>query len=162
MHLVKMSDKTAPVHLGFPVMSRCVYNGVPCSLFAPAAHRSDLTVRSAPKQSDCDLALAYALLHPHASGMPPCMLLNSLMVCSLCYLYCRCTRSVSTCPPTYYAHLAAARARAMLTLTDSSDTASIDSGVSSTEVCALKLTMILYLPACMCQAVCLPSCANHY
>ncbi|KAJ3190960.1 hypothetical protein HK101_008206 [Irineochytrium annulatum] len=29
----------------------------------------------------------------------------------LCYLYCRATRSVSVCPPAYYAHLVAARAR---------------------------------------------------
>ncbi|TPX33837.1 hypothetical protein SmJEL517_g03304 [Synchytrium microbalum] len=29
----------------------------------------------------------------------------------LCYLYCRATRAVSVCPPAYYAHLLAARAR---------------------------------------------------
>lgn len=29
----------------------------------------------------------------------------------LCYLYCRATRSVSVCPPAYYAHLVATRAR---------------------------------------------------
>ena len=29
----------------------------------------------------------------------------------LCYTYCRCTRSVSVCPPAYYAHLAAERGR---------------------------------------------------
>ncbi|ORY20350.1 Piwi-domain-containing protein, partial [Neocallimastix californiae] len=29
----------------------------------------------------------------------------------LCYLYCRATKSVSVCPPAYYAHLVAARAR---------------------------------------------------
>lgn len=29
----------------------------------------------------------------------------------MCYLYCRATRSVSVCPPAYYAHLVAARAR---------------------------------------------------
>ncbi|KAJ3183568.1 hypothetical protein HDU85_001997 [Gaertneriomyces sp. JEL0708] len=29
----------------------------------------------------------------------------------LCYLYCRATRAVSVCPPAYYAHLVAARAR---------------------------------------------------
>lgn len=32
----------------------------------------------------------------------------------LCYLYCRCTRSVSYCPPAYYAHLAAFRGKLML------------------------------------------------
>lgn len=31
----------------------------------------------------------------------------------MCYLYCRCTRSVSVCPPAYYAHLAAFRGRIM-------------------------------------------------
>ena len=41
-------------------------------------------------------------------------------VCSLCYLFCRCTRSVSVCPPAYYAHLAAFRGRAMLQFSDSS------------------------------------------
>ncbi|KAJ1555614.1 hypothetical protein HK096_001989, partial [Nowakowskiella sp. JEL0078] len=29
----------------------------------------------------------------------------------LCYLYCRATKAVSVCPPAYYAHLVAARAR---------------------------------------------------
>lgn len=29
----------------------------------------------------------------------------------LCYTFCRCTRSVSVCPPAYYAHLAAERGR---------------------------------------------------
>ena len=30
---------------------------------------------------------------------------------NMCYLYCRATRSVSVCPPAYYAHLVATRAR---------------------------------------------------
>ncbi|KAK9811199.1 hypothetical protein WJX73_009529 [Symbiochloris irregularis] len=39
---------------------------------------------------------------------------------NMCYLFCRCTRSVSVCPPAYYAHLAAFRGRAMLQTTDTS------------------------------------------
>lgn len=42
----------------------------------------------------------------------------------LCYLFCRCTRSVSVCPPAYYAHLAAFRGRAMLSHEDSSESES--------------------------------------
>ena len=43
----------------------------------------------------------------------------------LCYLFCRCTRSVSVCPPAYYAHLAAERGKIMCLHADSSsDTAS--------------------------------------
>lgn len=33
------------------------------------------------------------------------------LIYRMCYLYCRATRSVSVCPPAYYAHLVAARAR---------------------------------------------------
>jgi eukaryotic translation initiation factor 2C len=32
----------------------------------------------------------------------------------LCYSFCRCTRSVSYCPPAYYAHLVAERGRVLL------------------------------------------------
>lgn len=47
----------------------------------------------------------------------------------LCYLYARCTRSVSFCPPAYYAHLAAFRGRIMVRMDESaSDTASVASG----------------------------------
>ena len=42
----------------------------------------------------------------------------------LCYLFCRCTRSVSVCPPAYYAHLAAFRGRSMLSHVDSSESES--------------------------------------
>ena len=43
----------------------------------------------------------------------------------MCYLFCRCTRSVSICPPAYYAHLAAFRGRALcLHADDSSDSMS--------------------------------------
>ncbi len=38
----------------------------------------------------------------------------------MCYLYCRCTRSVSYVPPAYYAHLAAFRGRLMVQETDES------------------------------------------
>lgn len=49
---------------------------------------------------------------------------------NLCYLFCRCTRSVSVCPPAYYAHLAAFRGRAMLA--DPPDSASESSGTAGT------------------------------
>ncbi|CAD7705067.1 unnamed protein product [Ostreobium quekettii] len=42
-----------------------------------------------------------------------------LMTYWLCYLYCRCTRSVSYCPPAYYAHLAAFRGKMMVSHSDS-------------------------------------------
>ncbi|KAK9837636.1 hypothetical protein WJX74_001800 [Apatococcus lobatus] len=42
----------------------------------------------------------------------------------MCYLFCRCTRSVSVAPPAYYAHLAAFRGRAMLYVSDSSESES--------------------------------------
>ena len=42
----------------------------------------------------------------------------------LCYLFCRCTRSVSVAPPAYYAHLAAFRGRSMLSHVDSSESES--------------------------------------
>lgn len=49
----------------------------------------------------------------------------SLCAPRLCYLFCRCTRSVSVCPPAYYAHLAALRGKIMCLHADSeSDTAS--------------------------------------
>lgn len=32
----------------------------------------------------------------------------------LCFAFCRCTRSVSYCPPAYYAHLVADRGRILL------------------------------------------------
>ena len=57
----------------------------------------------------------------------------------LCYLFCRCTRSVGVCVPAYYAHLAAKRGRAMLT-GNFSDTASLASGVSQTEVAHLLIS----------------------
>lgn len=43
----------------------------------------------------------------------------------LCYLFCRCSRAVSVCPPAYYAHLAALRGKLMCLHSESeSDTAS--------------------------------------
>jgi hypothetical protein len=33
---------------------------------------------------------------------------------SMCYLFCRCTRSISVVPPVAYAHLAAKRARCLM------------------------------------------------
>ncbi|KAK9811129.1 hypothetical protein WJX73_005016 [Symbiochloris irregularis] len=53
----------------------------------------------------------------------------------MCFLYCRCTRAVSMCPPAYYAHLAAARAKALLPPEDTfSDTHSVSSSTSATTV----------------------------
>ena len=50
--------------------------------------------------------------HPsHQPGLPPCR---------LCYLFCRCCRAVSLCPPAYYAHLAALRQRELCQITDPS------------------------------------------
>ena len=46
------------------------------------------------------------------------------------YLFARCTRSISVCPPAQYAHLAAFRARALLTGGEFSDAASTASGAS--------------------------------
>jgi len=39
----------------------------------------------------------------------------------LCYLYCRCTRSVSVCPPAYYAHRVAERGRLLCAAYDTSE-----------------------------------------
>eukprot|EP00192_Tetraselmis_astigmatica_P024724 CAMPEP_0117648132 /NCGR_PEP_ID=MMETSP0804-20121206/227_1 /TAXON_ID=1074897 /ORGANISM="Tetraselmis astigmatica, Strain CCMP880" /LENGTH=472 /DNA_ID=CAMNT_0005453685 /DNA_START=616 /DNA_END=2034 /DNA_ORIENTATION=+ len=50
----------------------------------------------------------------------------------LCYTFCRCTRSVSVCPPAYYAHLAAERGRVLCNsyAGSDSDIDSISSGRS--------------------------------
>ena len=54
---------------------------------------------------------------------------------SLCYLYCRCSKSVSIVIPAYYAHLAAARGKAMITHgASASDTESTMSGQSGQAV----------------------------
>ncbi|KAI9096097.1 Piwi domain-containing protein [Phlyctochytrium arcticum] len=50
----------------------------------------------------------YHVLHDE-NNLTPDVLQN--MTYRLCYLYARCTRSVSVCPPIYYADLVAARAR---------------------------------------------------
>jgi len=59
----------------------------------------------------------------------------------LCYLYCRATRSVSVCPPAYYAHLVAARARFHSTgeswseaESSASSLSSVASGLAASEV----------------------------
>ena len=52
--------------------------------------------------------------------------------CSLCYLYARCSKSVSIVIPAYYAHLAAFRGRAMLAHSaSSSDSESVTSDSTS-------------------------------
>lgn len=61
-------------------------------------------------------------IHPaHQSGLLPCR---------LCYLFCRCCRSVSLCPPAYYAHLAAFRQRELCQITDASSSDDALSSVS--------------------------------
>eukprot|EP00884_Botryococcus_braunii_P017115 jgi/Botrbrau1/4087/Bobra.152_3s0038.1 len=58
----------------------------------------------------------------------------------MCYLFCRCTRAVSVCPPAYYAHRAAMRGRQMVhTKETDSDNASVSSGGSDNPL--LKVTM---------------------
>jgi len=52
------------------------------------------------------------------------------MARSLCYLYCRCSRSVSIATPAYYAHLAAARGKIMIIPANLSDIESTISGAS--------------------------------
>ena len=67
---------------------------------------------------------------------------------NLCYLFSRCTRSVSIVPPAYYAHLLAYRARfhAVHDLWGS-DTASERSGGAggNREVCCCKLMFLVLM-----------------
>ena len=54
-----------------------------------------------------------------------------LFSCWTCYLYCRCTRSVSYAPPAYYAHLAALHGRYLVVQrSDSASEGSIDEQTS--------------------------------
>lgn len=53
-----------------------------------------------------------------------------LLTYRLCYLFCRCCRSVSLCPPAYYAHLAAFRQRELCQITDASSSDDALSSVS--------------------------------
>jgi eukaryotic translation initiation factor 2C len=55
-----------------------------------------------------------------------------------CYLYCRCTRSVSVCPAAYYAHLAAFRGRLMKREADEGSYVSSGSGERPPEVLQIK------------------------
>ena len=57
-----------------------------------------------------------------------------LLCCRLCYLFCRCCRSVSLCPPAYYAHLAAFRQRELCQIMDSSSSDDALSSVSGPSV----------------------------
>ena len=69
---------------------------------------------------------------------------------SLCYLFCRCTRSVSVVPPCYYAHLAAFRGRILVTESLSDTESSISGGTAGpTNVCTLTCpsTEFAYLPS---------------
>jgi len=51
-----------------------------------------------------------------------------ILTFSLCFLYCRATKSVSLVPPVYYAHLAAFRGRTLLQVGDSASEASSGQG----------------------------------
>lgn len=51
---------------------------------------------------------------------------------SMCYLFCRCTRAVSVCPPAYYAHRAAMRGRQMVNGRPDSDSASVSAAANPT------------------------------
>lgn len=50
----------------------------------------------------------------------------------MCYLYCRCTRSVSYAPPAYYAHLAALHGRYLVTAGSDSSSEGSNNGATST------------------------------
>ncbi|GMH32738.1 hypothetical protein BSKO_00572 [Bryopsis sp. KO-2023] len=67
----------------------------------------------------------------------------------LCYLYCRCTRSVSYAAPAYYAHLAAARGKMMVTYASSETESAISDGnepaVQIREVHATLRTSMYYV-----------------
>ncbi|KAG0339668.1 Protein argonaute 14, partial [Podila minutissima] len=64
----------------------------------------------------------------------------------LCYLYARCTRSVSMVPPAYYAHLVAARARFYSRGERWSDTESREAGGDESTYLAVKpdLLKVMY------------------
>ena len=53
------------------------------------------------------------LPQPPASGHLPLPCAPAAPACRLCYLFCRCTRSISVVPPAQYAHLAAFRGRVL-------------------------------------------------
>ena len=82
-----------------------------------------------PPRARCKPSWSYAdLLHWLMCDML-CISMQT-MWCRMCYLFCRCTRSVSVAPPAYYAHLAAFRGRAMLYYSDTSESESAKSGRS--------------------------------
>ena len=65
--------------------------------------------------------------------------------CRLCYLFCRCCRAVSLCPPAYYAHLAAFRQRELCQITGpslSDDGLSTESGPSDAPETQVQYAMV--------------------
>ncbi|KAI8828499.1 Piwi domain-containing protein, partial [Chytridium lagenaria] len=77
----------------------------------------------------------YHVLHDENRFMPDAL---QELTYRLCYLYCRATRSVSVCPPAYYAHLVAARARFHATgeTTIDTPTGSFSEGVNAAALSA--------------------------
>jgi hypothetical protein len=77
---------------------------------------------------------ASRLLHPAAPiahvhlTLPP---QPQVLTYWLCYLFCRCTRSVSYASPAYYAHLAAGRGKLLTEQSDSSSETSSETSGSS-------------------------------
>jgi eukaryotic translation initiation factor 2C len=59
-----------------------------------------------------------------------------LLTHHLCYLYCRCTRSVSIVQPAYYAHLAAERGRLLCSAYNDSDSDAASSASGGTGLSA--------------------------
>lgn len=73
-------------------------------LFSPTHSRAPPSHRTPPP--------LYPILPYSTPSMASVVfLLVFLRVCSLCFMYCRCTRSVSIPPAVYYAHLVAFRAQ---------------------------------------------------
>ncbi|CAN0008311.1 unnamed protein product [Ectocarpus sp. 4 AP-2014] len=84
---------------------------------APSAlvvvHHSSFVRHSVP-------TLASLFTPPSSSSCSPSLPL----CCSLCFMYCRCTRSVSIPPAVYYAHLVAFRAQFFVNVGDDSSSES--------------------------------------
>lgn len=64
----------------------------------------------------------------------------------LCYAFCRCTRSVSYCPPAYYAHLVADRGRILLDRDNISEDFSRSRGAPSTGSGSDLAGVKMYMP----------------
>ncbi len=65
----------------------------------------------------------------------------------LCYLFCRCTRSISVCPPARYAHLAAFRGRIMCKGIDDSSSSASGAGGRSVHFMPVRSAIAVSLHA---------------